>query len=75
MKAQGEKVANDGANAWGQHTTGFRQTFVIEASDVGQERLHRGGFMHERHTFTSSDVGRSITVYTDHTSWTCWNFS
>jgi hypothetical protein len=75
MKPLTEKVWRVASNAWGRPSGAFHQDFEIEASDVGYNKPHMGGFNHNWHVFTQADVGRKINQMTDGTGWTCWSFS
>lgn len=74
MKAISEKVWYTAANAWGLDRRVCRQDFVVEESDVNQVLDHHLGFRHRRYVVRHSDVGRTRTVYTDGSDWTCWVF-
>lgn len=74
MKAISEKTSYTAANAWGRVTTTSRQDFVIEETDVGRVLDHYLGFRHRTYLVRASDVGRTRTVYTDGSGWTCWSF-
>jgi len=75
MKAITEKQWRTAPNGWGQDSTSAEQVFEIEPSDVGVKRENWRGHRHSDYTFTRSDVGRQIAVYTDNSSWTCWVFN
>jgi hypothetical protein len=73
MKAITKKQWRTAPNGWGQDSTRAK-LFEIEPSDVGVKRENWRGHRHS-HTFTRSDVGRQIAVYTDNSSWTYWVFN
>ena len=74
MKALNEKVWSHGTSAWGNPTYTAQQRFEVEASDVGIPHVNYRGQGHSTYTFRASDVGRTISVYTDKSNWTCWIF-
>lgn len=74
MKQLTEKVWRTASNAWGRDVTSASQDFQIEPSDVGRRLPNHRGYRHAEHQVTKSDIGRVITVQTDGTEWTCWNF-
>lgn len=74
MKALTSPEWSNRRNAWGNFHDVCTQDFKVEPDDVGKTRLHYLGRDHRDYTFTSTDVGRTITVMTDKSSWTCWSF-
>jgi hypothetical protein len=74
MKAFTKREKYQGQNAWGADTSGFRQTFEIDAGDVGSTRENYRGYGHSSYTFKASDIERKIEIMTDGTGWTCWVF-
>lgn len=75
MKPISEKVLNTAANAWGHATRVCRQDFVVEESDVNRVLDHHLGFRHRTYQVRHSDIGRTRTVYTNGSDWTCWVFN
>ena len=73
MKTLTQPQRMTGMNAWNAITTRVEQDMRIEKDDVGIERPHYLGFNHRTYTFKNSDVGRTITIYSDGW-WTCWSF-
>lgn len=74
MKSLTQPKWSTAANAWGRDVTSARQCFQIEEGDVGTTRAHHRGYCQSGYKFKPSDVGRTISVYTDNTGWTCWIF-
>ncbi len=74
MKAISEKVWRNAPNAMGQYVDSAEQIFEIEQSDVGVVSRNYRGCGHSTYTFKLSDVGRTIAMYTDKSSWNCWVF-
>ncbi|MCG7326845.1 hypothetical protein [Achromobacter sp. ACRQX] len=75
MKAISEKVWYTAANAWGRDTRVCRQEFVVEEADINRVLDHHVGYRHRAYQVQRADVGRTRTVYTDGTGWTCWVFN
>ncbi len=75
MKSLTEKKWSTQANGWGQDSTAAEQIFEIETSDIGTTRHDWRGQGHSTYSFQAGDVGRKISVYTDHSNWTCWVFN
>jgi hypothetical protein len=75
MRAITEKKWRNLPNAWGRYADSAEQLFEIEPADVGKSDRNYLGQEHSTYTFRASDVGRTIAVYTDKGSWTCWCWS
>lgn len=75
MKQIGEPKRVTANDAWGHTVRTTHTVFEIEESDVGRFRDHYLGYCHRRAGFGHEHVGKTITVYTDGTGWTCWTFN
>ena len=75
MKQIGEPKRFTTNDAWGHLVRTTHTVFEIEESDVGTTRDHFGGYHYGRLKLDRSLVGKTITVYTDDTGWTCWAFN
>jgi hypothetical protein len=62
-------------NVWGHDSSSYRQTFVIEESDVGTIRPSYLGYNHKDYKFKSYDVGRAIEILRYPEGGGCWHFT
>lgn len=74
MKQVSDPKPVEAMNGLGRMAKHTETKFEIERHDVGIERPNHRGFGHSMHKFTFGDVGKTITVYTDGSGWTCWMF-
>jgi len=75
MKRVTDKTRHYAANAQGQYGYSFRQVFEVEESDVNKAKANYRGHKYSDYQFRRGDIGKTITVYTDGTDWTCWSFN
>lgn len=75
MKQIGESKRVTANDAWGSAVTTTHTVFEIEESDVGKFRDNYLGYCHRRVKLERKHVGKTITVFTDGTGWTCWAFN
>lgn len=69
-----ETTTHKAKNLYGWPVVSSRTLFEVQHSDVGDVMADYNGFGRDRYTFSQSDVGRRITVYS-YEKFSSWTFS